>query len=100
MPSSSRPGQFSYVNIHTDEKIAWLPTEPASRTPGRVPPPPGRGRGHIAETAEDEDSSGGEEEDDDEGEGAAAPVEESESTSQPVHIPQLARGAPPGGFPL
>ena len=59
MPSSSRPGQFSYVNIYTDEKIAWLPTVPASRTPGSVPPPPGQQAGgprQIAETAEDEDS--------------------------------------------
>ncbi len=27
--SRSRPGEFVYENIHTEERIAWFPTEPA-----------------------------------------------------------------------
>ena len=37
--SASRPGQYSYINDHTGEKIAWRPTEPASREAGHVPAP-------------------------------------------------------------
>ena len=37
--STSRPGEVSYVNKHTGERIEWTPTVPASRTPGHVPPP-------------------------------------------------------------
>ena len=39
-PSKSRPGEFSYLNMHTREKISWRPTVPASRTPGNPPPHP------------------------------------------------------------
>ena len=38
--SQSRPGEMSYVNIHTGEKISWLPAEPASREPDQLPAPP------------------------------------------------------------
>ena len=39
VPSESRPGQFSYLNVYTNEKIAWIPTSPAARTEGHVPAP-------------------------------------------------------------
>ena len=38
--SRSRPGQFTYVNMYTNERISWLPTVPASRTPDDLPPEP------------------------------------------------------------
>ena len=38
--SRSRPGQFSFVNVYTGEKIAWKPDAPASREHGNLPPPP------------------------------------------------------------
>ncbi len=28
--SNSRPGEFVYENIYTEERQAWVPTEPAS----------------------------------------------------------------------
>ena len=33
--SRSRPGEFVYENIYTEERQAWLPTEPAIN-PGRA----------------------------------------------------------------
>ena len=36
VPSRSRPGKFSYENMHTGERIAWLPTEPASKLTGEI----------------------------------------------------------------
>ena len=29
VPSNSRPGEFVYENIHTDERVAWYPVEAA-----------------------------------------------------------------------
>ena len=39
-PSASRPGEASYVNVYTNEAIAWKPTSPASRDAGNLPAPP------------------------------------------------------------
>ena len=39
VPSESHPGTTSYLNVHTGEKIGWVPSAPASREPGNVPPP-------------------------------------------------------------
>ena len=46
VPSKSRPGEFSYVNVHTNEKIAWKPDIAAVPEVGPepgfyLPPPPG-----------------------------------------------------------
>lgn len=30
--SKSRPGEFVYENVHTEERVAWFPTQPASKT--------------------------------------------------------------------
>lgn len=38
--SRSRPGQFTYVNDYTGERISWAPTKAASRTKGKLPRPP------------------------------------------------------------
>ena len=40
-PSKSRPGENTYVNQFTKERISWFPSLPASRTRGQLPPPPG-----------------------------------------------------------
>ena len=37
--SASHPGQLSYENVHTGEKIGWFPTEKASAEPGNLPQP-------------------------------------------------------------
>ena len=39
VPSRSRPGCFSYKNMHTDEAIDWFPYAKASQTSGDLPPP-------------------------------------------------------------
>ncbi len=31
VPSNSRPGQFVFENIYTEERIGWVPTEPAKK---------------------------------------------------------------------
>jgi hypothetical protein len=53
VPSRSRPGKTAYQNIHTNERIAWVPTEEAplykgamlkkkkkSKVPEPTPAPP------------------------------------------------------------
>lgn len=37
VPSQSRPGQFSYLNVNTGERVAEKPTRPASQG-GPLPP--------------------------------------------------------------
>lgn len=32
VPSNSRPGEYVYENIHTEERVAWYPVEVASKT--------------------------------------------------------------------
>ena len=36
VPSKSRPGEIAYQNIHTGERIAWLPTEEAKTYKGGI----------------------------------------------------------------
>ena len=36
VPSNSRPGQFVFENIYTEERISWIPTEPAKKKGERV----------------------------------------------------------------
>eukprot|EP00037_Helgoeca_nana_P033569 m.418479 g.418479 ORF g.418479 m.418479 type:complete len:342 (-) comp30963_c0_seq1:119-1144(-) len=42
VPSRSRPGQFTYENQFTKERISWIPDCAASRTPKNLPPEPKR----------------------------------------------------------
>ena len=37
MPSVSRPGEFSYENEHTGERIQWVPLHRAAEEEGRSP---------------------------------------------------------------
>jgi len=37
VPSQSRPGAFSYLNVHTGERVAERPSRPASQG-GQLPP--------------------------------------------------------------
>ena len=39
--STSRPGQKSFENVHTGERVSWRPTEAASAERGRVDAPAG-----------------------------------------------------------
>ena len=34
--SRSRPGKMAYVNLHTGERISWVPTEPAPTVKGQI----------------------------------------------------------------
>ena len=34
--SRSRPGKMAYVNLHTGERISWVPTEPAPTEKGQI----------------------------------------------------------------
>ena len=36
VPSRSRPGRFAYQNIHTGERISWVPKEPAAKEKGMI----------------------------------------------------------------
>lgn len=36
VPSRSRPGKVSYQNIHTGERISWVPKEPAKTYKGGI----------------------------------------------------------------
>eukprot|EP00039_Didymoeca_costata_P031363 m.34364 g.34364 ORF g.34364 m.34364 type:complete len:381 (-) comp8713_c0_seq2:74-1216(-) len=40
VPSKSRPGNFSYENKYTKERIGWLPDRPASKRRKELPPAP------------------------------------------------------------